>query len=290
MLQPIRGHGHFFPAFHLRSFSFFTAALHSDILIEFVDIHVILNYCSCRRVFGFHPDYSRCRFISHDEMPPKKRPAVAMIDAGAVDGPRPQRRRRAPQRPGNPPPDPEAFDDRLGVMEANQDGMLGQLDQMDDAIIGVNDRLDGVATVLEDIRTRLGGTALPSNPAPGAEPAVPSIPGQLPGIPPNFPPQGDVLSRWPWVDISTVQAIASGRFDIHDLPKLHCDEGLRTRFTARSIEGILQPFSGGVPQLVHRKSKLQSSFGDITTFLLAWTTYVSICTSYAPQRGPGFSS
>src|SRR5947199_528946 len=46
----------------------------------------------------------------------------------------------------------------------------------------------------------------------------------------------DVLSRWPWVDKSTVESIANGEFDINNLPKLHREEEPRNRHTKKVTE------------------------------------------------------
>lgn len=101
--------------------------------------------------------------------------------------------------------------------------------------------------------------------------------------------QHDILSRWPWVERSLVEDIANGEFDIYDLPKLHRDEYLRNRHIARSVDGIMHPLSGGRPLIVQAKTKLQSSLRDFETLLSAWMIYVSIRTSYTPERGPGLA-
>ena len=100
--------------------------------------------------------------------------------------------------------------------------------------------------------------------------------------------QQDVLSRWPWVKRSIVEDIANGQFDIYDLPKLHRDETLRNRHIVKSVEGITLPFSGGRPQIIQARTKIQASFKDLQTFLAAWMVYTGIRLCYAPERGPGF--
>lgn len=99
-------------------------------------------------------------------------------------------------------------------------------------------------------------------------------------------PQQDVLSRWPWVDKATVESIANGEFDIYELPKLYREETLRNRYVTKSKEGVHFPIGGGVPTIIHTRTKLQSSFKDLSSFLSAWLIYISIRASYAPDRGP----
>ena len=231
-------------------------------------------------------------------------PATRRVAAEPAGPGRAKRVRKPPVRPGDSPratpPEPvplDVFTRRLGVMEEDQAGIVVQLEQMDGSLENVTQRvgdlvlrMDGMGAVLEDIRARLGSLPAPVVPAaPLAPVVVQPAPVAVPGTTPIPPPPVDVLSRWPWVDISIVQIIAGGTFDIHDLPKLHSDETLRTRYVSRSVEGVLQPLSGGVPQLVHGKTKLQVSFSDFTTFMLAWSVYTSIRTTYAPERGPGLA-
>jgi hypothetical protein len=107
----------------------------------------------------------------------------------------------------------------------------------------------------------------------------------------NYPPfdPHDVLSRYSWVDKSVVKSIADGEFDIHDLPKLHREEEPRSTFKGKITDGVHFPADGGKPELVTTRTKMQSAFKDLTTFLSAWLIYVSIRTSFAPERGPGLT-
>jgi hypothetical protein len=97
----------------------------------------------------------------------------------------------------------------------------------------------------------------------------------------------NILSRWPWVEKDTVELIANGQFDIDGLPKLHRKDELRNAYLKKALKGIYQPLEGGPSEVVVGTTKLQSSFKDSTTFFLAWHIYVSIRSSYHPERGPG---
>jgi hypothetical protein len=99
----------------------------------------------------------------------------------------------------------------------------------------------------------------------------------------------DVLSRWPWVDKATVELIANGEFDINNLPKLHREEDPRNRHTKKVTEGVHFPTDGSKPELVTGRTKMQSAFKDLSTFLSAWLFYISIRVSYVPERGFGLA-
>ena len=71
----------------------------------------------------------------------------------------------------------------------------------------------------------------------------------IPGNPLSNAPL-DVLSRWPWIDKSTVDLIANGEFDINNLPKLFCEEELRNLHIKKVTEGVHWPVDGGKPELV----------------------------------------
>lgn len=71
-------------------------------------------------------------------------------------------------------------------------------------------------------------------PAPITLPHLPSV-APLVAQPPPLPIDRqtsllsalqDVLALWPWVDTTTITAIAGGRFDITSLPKLFRDESI----------------------------------------------------------------
>ena len=99
----------------------------------------------------------------------------------------------------------------------------------------------------------------------------------------------DVLSRWPWVDKTTVESIANGEFDINNLPKLHHEEEPRNHHIKKVTEGVHVPTDGSRPELVTGRTKMQAAFKDMSTFLSAWLFYISIRVSYAPERGFGLS-
>jgi hypothetical protein len=78
-----------------------------------------------------------------------------------------------------------------------------------------------------------------------------------------------LLTRWPWIDKSTICAIANGEFGFTLLPKLHQEENIRRRYALPT---------DALP--------LFSVFPDVTTFLGAWLIYSSIRSTYTPERGP----
>lgn len=100
----------------------------------------------------------------------------------------------------------------------------------------------------------------------------------------------NVLARWSWIDLPTAESIANGTFDINSLPKLHRDQSLRNRHVTKTFESFVIPLDGSKPELVSGSTKMQSSFRDLSTFLSAWLIYISVRTSYSPDRGPGLAS
>jgi hypothetical protein len=122
-----------------------------------------------------------------------------------------------------------------------------------------------------------------------ASPIQGSFPPLFPGhsqSPPTAAPR-NILSRWSWVDQDTITLIASGNFDIDGLPKLHRTQELRNAYLKNSLKGIYQPISGGPSEIIVGTTKLQLSFAEPNTFFLAWHIYVSIRSTYQPERGPG---
>ena len=97
----------------------------------------------------------------------------------------------------------------------------------------------------------------------------------------------NILSRWPWVEKDTVEFIANGQFDINGLPKLHRKDELRNAYLKKALKGVYQPLDGGPSEVIVGTTKLQYSFKDSTTFFLAWHIYMSIRSTYHPERGPG---
>ena len=105
-------------------------------------------------------------------------------------------------------------------------------------------------------------------------------------------PGSDILSRWPWIKKSTVEAIASGSFDINHLPKLHHEESARNHWqhNLKTTDGVHFPMDGGKGELVTVRTKMLTAFRDLPTFLSAWHIYMSVRSSYNPERGPGLIS
>ena len=228
-------------------------------------------------------------------MPPKRKSAPSSTTI-----PTPKRIstrvRQRPSRPGDDrpnsptppvPTDPVALAEYVtSTLEANQRDVAGQLAEFEAALQTNTHQLNDITAFMNEIRQRMdSGMAQvrgdgPSSPV---EPMT-NPPGNIPTPAPH-----DILSRWPWVQRSLVENIANGEFDIYDLPKLHRDEYLRNRHIAKSVDSVVHPLSGGRPHIVHAKTKLQSSLRDFETLLSAWMVYVSIRTSYAPERSPGLA-
>lgn len=97
----------------------------------------------------------------------------------------------------------------------------------------------------------------------------------------------NVLARWSWIDTSTADSIANGLFEINNLTKLHREESLRNRHNPKTFENWMIPLDGSKPEYVSGRTKMQSAFRDLATFLSAWLIYISVRTSYQPERGPG---
>jgi hypothetical protein len=113
-----------------------------------------------------------------------------------------------------------------------------------------------------------------------------TAPEPLP-LPPGSP--RNVLSRFFWVEKSVVQSISDGDFAIHDLPKLFREENQRTRHKAKVTEGIHFPADGGKPELVTGRTKMQSAFPNLDSFLSAWLVYVAIRSTFSPERAVPFA-
>jgi hypothetical protein len=98
-----------------------------------------------------------------------------------------------------------------------------------------------------------------------------------------------ILLRWPWVDADTVKLIQLGNFDIDALPKLHQSDQMRNAYVKKSVQGILHPLNGAPAEVLIGNTRLQASFKDSTSFFLAWQIYVSIRTTFHPDRAAGLA-
>lgn len=108
------------------------------------------------------------------------------------------------------------------------------------------------------------------------------------GNPGNSPyPQADRLSRWKWVDTSTVESIVNGTFDLNNLPKLFREYADRQAHTIATTNGMHLPADGTQPYVVITKIKLLSAFPSLSRFLSAWSIYCSIRTAYKPEYATG---
>jgi len=216
-------------------------------------------------------------------MPPKRKSAPSTTNSAPKR--LSTRVRQRPSRPGDDrpaSPTPPVPTDLAAFAE----DVAGQLAEFDAALQTNTHQLNDITAFMNEIRQRMdsGIAQVPSGrPGPVTEPVINNSGTNPPSAP------HDILSRWPWVDRSLIEKIANGEFDIYDLPKLHRDEYLRNRHIAKSVDSVVHPLSGGRPHIVHAKTKLQSSLRDFETLLSAWMVYISIRTSYNPERGPGLA-
>ena len=174
---------------------------------------------------------------------------------------------------------PSAPVEHVATYEAHRHEVDERLSDLDFAVQANTQQLNDITTVLNDIRQRMGPDRLA---VASASTAI------LSGNDLLFVLDG-VLSRWPWVDPSIVEDISNGKFNIYDLPKWHCDEYLRNKHIAKSVDSVVHPLSSGRPHMVQAKTKLQSSLKDFGTFLSAWMVYVSIRSIFEPECGLGLA-
>src|SRR5579871_2953875 len=197
-------------------------------------------------------------------MPPKRKATTTTL-TGSVEKRASTRTRRPPTHPGTSPAppgpptrqDPDAVYELFNTTFANYQQEVADQFNVFDANIQDNTRqLDEVKALLAAINQRLD-TMAPAQPQHGS--------GTSPA--PVRMQQHDYLSHWTWVERSCIENIANGEFDIYDLPKLHRDEYLRNIHISKSVEGVTYPLSGARPHVVQAKTKLQSSFKTLNTFL-----------------------
>ena len=110
---------------------------------------------------------------------------------------------------------------------------------------------------------------------------ITQIPDSLTGTPSSV--AMDVLARWTWIDLPMAESIANGVFDINLLPKLHRDETWCNQHIAKTFETFIISPDGVKLELVSGRTKMQSAFKDLSTFLSAWLIYVSIRTSFSAE-------
>jgi hypothetical protein len=104
----------------------------------------------------------------------------------------------------------------------------------------------------------------------------------------TLPPPVDIPSRWPWVELSILQTISDGDFDIHSLSKLFREEQPRRKHRFDHVDAFLLPVQGGIVESVtSSQTKMQTAFPEFHAFVSAWLVYVAIRTAYEPERGPG---
>jgi hypothetical protein len=177
--------------------------------------------------------------------------------------------------PASPLPPIDGFEDRLLALENGQLNNRLQLETLETTLTRANTEL------MRSMNDSFGLlTARLDNPVlPAGNPDIPIPPGNIPPV--------DVLSRWPWVDKATIQSIANGVFEISDLAKLHRQEPFRNAHASKRPEGFVFPSAGGEAVLITASSRMQISFSNQSIFFSAWTIYMSIRTSYQPERAAG---
>jgi len=111
--------------------------------------------------------------------------------------------------------------------------------------------------------------------------------GPLSGNTPDSPL--NVLARWSWIDKTVVDSIVLGEFDLNSLPKLHREQNLRNKHATKTMESYSIPLDGSKPEIVTGRTKMDSAFPDLATFLSAWLMYISVRTTFAPERAAGLA-
>jgi hypothetical protein len=99
----------------------------------------------------------------------------------------------------------------------------------------------------------------------------------------------NVLARWSWIDKTVVDSIVLGEFDLNSLPKLHREQNLRNKHAIKTMESYSIPLDGSKPEIVTGRTKMDSAFPDLATFLSAWLMYISVRTTFAPERAAGLT-
>jgi len=268
-------------------------------------------------VFNTLPDISRppSTYVQSKEMPPHKKPAssINVMRPGRIAKERaravikaaiPKTKSHTPKRtravsPPAPSPSPSPTVLSTETPEREMSGEPSEysrvshrpritfMDEMERrtrnlitemfAIRDEKEKAEKIATA-----SAIRGTLVEEVIEAGINSPLPPVLSRVPMLAPH-----NVLARWPWVDKDTVELIANGQFDIDGLPKLHRTDSLRNAYLKKSLKGIYQPLEGGPSEIIVGTTKLQSAFKESTTFFLAWHIYMSIRTTYQPERGSG---
>jgi hypothetical protein len=211
--------------------------------------------------------------MKHKTAPPKKRAPRGRRTSPSPDSPTSSSSTSSSESPWEgiftPPPDSRHHPQPLPDKETLTDMIRGAVETI---------LAEKSSTGQEAPLGRGSGTASQSGMAPYPLPAILST-----GLPHH------ILLRWPWVDTETVNLIQLGKFDIDALPKLHQSDQMRNAYVKKSVQGILHPLSGGPAEVLIGNTKLQASFKDSTSFFLAWQIYVSIRTTFHPDRAAGLA-
>ena len=184
-----------------------------------------------------------------------------------------------------------------GAVVPNPSVLRATLEALQPQLAGIEDRFQALENSITENQTEVRSVLSDTfnqimDRLDGMEPQPPNAPGPVTTIPGPTHAQGtnplgdphNVLSRFYWVETSVVQSISDGDFDIHDLPKLHREEEQRMRHSKKVTEGLHFPADGGKPELVTGRTKMHLAFKDLATFLSAWMVYVSIRSSFVPER------
>jgi hypothetical protein len=193
--------------------------------------------------------------------------AVAAAAAAAAVSPDPENENpEPPTNPAHPPVDArfQEYDEHFAQLETSLiDIQVAIRSTLNDAFTQLMDRLDGMDATQQLMQLN-----------------QPPVLG-------NTPVSLDVLSRWPWIDRLLVESIANGEFDLNALPKLHQDITLRNRHITKTTDGYHLPIDDGRMEFITSRIKIYTVFKDLPTFLSTWLIYISIHTSYSPERTPG---
>lgn len=93
------------------------------------------------------------------------------------------------------------------------------------------------------------------------------------------------LRNFGWVEKSHFATIASGTFDVNNLPQLLHDEDARRNHLTQTIHGVIFKIESGESQIVREMTDFQASFPNIETFISAFVVYSAISTThYTPAR------
>lgn len=102
------------------------------------------------------------------------------------------------------------------------------------------------------------------------------------------PNKSTPLRNFGWVEKSHFVTIASGTFDVNNLPQLLHDEDARRNHLIQTIHGVIFNIESDEPRIVRGMTDFQASFPNIETFVSAFVVYSAIRTAHQPEYGSPF--